>query len=258
MNHPKPSRLTAADFHPEVMKLFDQYVHGALDRRGFLDKSSRYAAASGTTLTVKSYDFGLDATDASLATTLGTTSFTLPSGTSTTAQVHTFLPPANGGPGYLITQEWNQATSQQAWHAYALSTSGTSTEISLPHADAQWLQGAFMLDGSLWVGSQVGGGQNGQSTYDKLGASGWVPVTERDFWDARDQATQSNSVARSGPSRVCTVLRYFAAIGCCAICSGSRPTKSPLAMIDSRPSVEFTSAPTAGVGRPCCSNISFA
>jgi hypothetical protein len=49
MNHPKPSRLTAADFHPEVLKLFDQYVHGALDRRGFLDKSSRFAAMSGTT-----------------------------------------------------------------------------------------------------------------------------------------------------------------------------------------------------------------
>jgi carboxymethylenebutenolidase len=42
-------RPTAADFHPEVMKLFDQYVHGALDRRGFLDRSSRYAAMSGTT-----------------------------------------------------------------------------------------------------------------------------------------------------------------------------------------------------------------
>jgi carboxymethylenebutenolidase len=49
MNHPKPARLTTADFHPEVMKLFDQYVHGALDRRGFLDKASRYAAAGGTT-----------------------------------------------------------------------------------------------------------------------------------------------------------------------------------------------------------------
>jgi carboxymethylenebutenolidase len=49
MNHPKPARLTAADFHPEVLKLFDQYVHGSLDRRGFLDKSSRYAAISGTT-----------------------------------------------------------------------------------------------------------------------------------------------------------------------------------------------------------------
>jgi carboxymethylenebutenolidase len=41
-------RPTAADFHPEVMKLFDQYVHGAIDRRGFLDRSSRYAAAGGT------------------------------------------------------------------------------------------------------------------------------------------------------------------------------------------------------------------
>jgi carboxymethylenebutenolidase len=49
MNHPKPARLTAADFHPEVMKLFDQYVHGGIDRRGFLDRASRYAAASGTT-----------------------------------------------------------------------------------------------------------------------------------------------------------------------------------------------------------------
>ena len=49
MKHPKPARLTSADFHPEVLKLFDQYVHGGLDRRGFLDKSSRFAAASGTT-----------------------------------------------------------------------------------------------------------------------------------------------------------------------------------------------------------------
>ena len=43
------TRLTTADFHPEVMKLFDQYVHGGIDRRGFLDRASRYAAASGTT-----------------------------------------------------------------------------------------------------------------------------------------------------------------------------------------------------------------
>jgi carboxymethylenebutenolidase len=49
MNTPDRTRLTAADFQPEVLKLFDQYVHGALDRRGFLDKASRYAAAGGTT-----------------------------------------------------------------------------------------------------------------------------------------------------------------------------------------------------------------
>ena len=45
----RPNRLTAADFDPEVLKLFDQYVHGAIDRRAFLDKASRVAAAGGTT-----------------------------------------------------------------------------------------------------------------------------------------------------------------------------------------------------------------
>ena len=43
------SRLTASDFHPEVMRLFDRYVHGGIDRRAFLDGSARYAAAAGTT-----------------------------------------------------------------------------------------------------------------------------------------------------------------------------------------------------------------
>ena len=45
----QPLRQTAADFDPEVMRLFDQYVHGQLDRRGFLDRAGRYAAAAGTT-----------------------------------------------------------------------------------------------------------------------------------------------------------------------------------------------------------------
>ncbi len=41
-------RLTANDFDPEVLKLFDQYVHGQLDRRGFLSQAGRYAVG-GTT-----------------------------------------------------------------------------------------------------------------------------------------------------------------------------------------------------------------
>jgi carboxymethylenebutenolidase len=41
-------RLTAADFDPEVLILFDAYVHGALDRRGFLDKAARYAVGGMT------------------------------------------------------------------------------------------------------------------------------------------------------------------------------------------------------------------
>ena len=39
---------TASDFDPEVMKLFDQYVHGAIDRRAFLDQSTKYAVGGMT------------------------------------------------------------------------------------------------------------------------------------------------------------------------------------------------------------------
>ncbi len=47
MTQPTP-RLTANDFDPEVLRLFDQYVHGQLDRRGFLDRAARFAVG-GTT-----------------------------------------------------------------------------------------------------------------------------------------------------------------------------------------------------------------
>ncbi len=36
-------RLCARDFHPEVLRLFDQYVHGLIPRRGFLKAASAYA-----------------------------------------------------------------------------------------------------------------------------------------------------------------------------------------------------------------------
>lgn len=38
------TRLTSADFHPQVLKLFDRYVHGGLSRRGFLQSASQYTA----------------------------------------------------------------------------------------------------------------------------------------------------------------------------------------------------------------------
>lgn len=41
-------RKTAADFDPELLILFDAYVHGALDRRGFLDKARKYAVGGMT------------------------------------------------------------------------------------------------------------------------------------------------------------------------------------------------------------------
>ena len=36
-------RMKASDFPPEVLKLFDGYVHGFLSRRDFVDKAGKYA-----------------------------------------------------------------------------------------------------------------------------------------------------------------------------------------------------------------------
>lgn len=42
---PSKNRLQASDFRPEVLKLFDEYVHGQLSRRGFLERAASYAVA---------------------------------------------------------------------------------------------------------------------------------------------------------------------------------------------------------------------
>jgi carboxymethylenebutenolidase len=41
-------RKTASDFDQDLLILFDAYVHGAIDRRGFLDRAGKYAAGSVT------------------------------------------------------------------------------------------------------------------------------------------------------------------------------------------------------------------
>jgi carboxymethylenebutenolidase len=41
-------RMKASQFPPEVMKLFDGYVHGFLSRRDFLDRAGRYAIGGFT------------------------------------------------------------------------------------------------------------------------------------------------------------------------------------------------------------------
>jgi carboxymethylenebutenolidase len=46
------TRLTAADFDPEVLKLFDGYVHGRVSRRDFLSCAGRYAAGGTTAATL--------------------------------------------------------------------------------------------------------------------------------------------------------------------------------------------------------------
>ncbi len=57
-----PPRLTAHDFDQELLILFDAYVHGDLDRRGFLRRAQRFAKAGVTAaglLAALSPDFAL-------------------------------------------------------------------------------------------------------------------------------------------------------------------------------------------------------
>ncbi len=42
------TRKRASDFDPEVLQLFDKYVHGQLSRRGFLDGATRFAVGGLT------------------------------------------------------------------------------------------------------------------------------------------------------------------------------------------------------------------
>jgi len=41
-------RKKASDFPPEVLKLFDGYVHGMLNRRDFLDRAAKFAVGGLT------------------------------------------------------------------------------------------------------------------------------------------------------------------------------------------------------------------
>jgi carboxymethylenebutenolidase len=45
-------RKTASDFHPDVLRLFDQYVHGGIKRDDFLRLAGKYAVAGATAETL--------------------------------------------------------------------------------------------------------------------------------------------------------------------------------------------------------------
>lgn len=47
----KPDK-TSADFHPKVLEAFDNYVHGRISRRDFLDRTSKFAIGAVTAATL--------------------------------------------------------------------------------------------------------------------------------------------------------------------------------------------------------------
>ena len=47
-------RKTAGDFDQEVLNLFDQYVHGSVDRRGFMERAARLVGVSAAAMLLES------------------------------------------------------------------------------------------------------------------------------------------------------------------------------------------------------------
>jgi carboxymethylenebutenolidase len=46
------TRMTAADFHPALLELYDFYAHGQITKRAFLDRAARYAVGGMTAITL--------------------------------------------------------------------------------------------------------------------------------------------------------------------------------------------------------------
>jgi carboxymethylenebutenolidase len=46
------TRMTASDFHPALLELYDFYAHGQITKREFLDRAARYAVGGMTAVTL--------------------------------------------------------------------------------------------------------------------------------------------------------------------------------------------------------------
>jgi carboxymethylenebutenolidase len=46
------TRMTAKDFHPEILELYDFYVHGRITKREFLDRASKFAVGGLTAMAI--------------------------------------------------------------------------------------------------------------------------------------------------------------------------------------------------------------
>ena len=99
--------VTAAEIDPDLWCLFDQYVHGDIDRRAFLKRAARFAAASGTTaaalLAALNPDFAhaqqVPPTDARLKT--GFVEFASPNGYGK-ARAYVVRPASGTGPWPVV------------------------------------------------------------------------------------------------------------------------------------------------------------
>jgi len=102
-------RKTAADYPQELLNLFDQYVHGGIDRRGFLERAAKFAVGgvtAGVLLEQLSPVFAMQQVKADDARVKGEyVSYPSPNGSDKTKGY--LVKPANAGrlPGVIVIHE---------------------------------------------------------------------------------------------------------------------------------------------------------
>jgi len=99
-----PTRQNAQDFDQELLILFDAYVHGSLDRRGFLSQAQKFAKAGITAaglLAALSPNFAAGQQIAKDDARLKTEWFTVPSPAGTGSIKGYLARPASAGTGKL-------------------------------------------------------------------------------------------------------------------------------------------------------------
>ena len=97
------TRKTAQDFDQDLLILFDAYVHGTIDRRGFLERAQKFATAgvtAGALLAALSPDFAAGQQIAKDDTRITTQMVTYPS-TAGTGSVKGYLAKPAGATGKL-------------------------------------------------------------------------------------------------------------------------------------------------------------
>ena len=106
-----PPRQTAADFDQELLILFDAYVHGGIDRRGFLERAQKFAVGGMTAaglLAALSPNFALGQVVRPDDTRIRTQTLSYPSPNGSGTMKGYLAVPANASgklPGVLVIHE---------------------------------------------------------------------------------------------------------------------------------------------------------
>ena len=153
-------------------------------------------SANGYTMTVNSYDYGLDATDDSLTKAVHTSTITTSTDISPTdiknTRIQQFVLPAPGETaGYSISSTDSNGSS--VWKIWT-AVDGVSRELSLPDTGLTWIGNAYTTSEGLLVNTY----KNSDNAYWLWNGSAWSIVDRQTFWDGWYEATGRDSVVRDG------------------------------------------------------------